>query len=145
MSFSGIFSLRQLEESWSILRFTNFLVRKYAKLLKTIHQNLIKAEKFWPSLYIDISKRFLCLTIYFRLCLLPSYMSLNTKECCLISKWSVSILLVFDIDLEQSLPFLNNQQSKLKNFDHLCTLISRNDFFVWPYIFGCVSFHPIRA
>ena len=54
-------------------------------------------------------------------------------------------LVIFDLDFEQSLRFFNNQQSKMKNLDCLCILISPNDFFVWPYIFGCVSFHPIWA
>ena len=104
-----------------------------------------QAEKFWSSLYIDISKRLLHLTIHFWLCLYPSYMSLDAKECCLTSKWSVFILLVFDMDFGQSLRFFNIPQSRLKNFDRLCTLIFPNDFFVWSYVFGCVSIYPIWA
>ena len=80
-------------------------------ILCRFEQLTFKADKFWPSSCIDISKWLLYLIIYFWLCFLLSYMSLNTKDGCLTSKWLVFILVVCDLDFQHSLPFwtINDQ------------------------------------
>ena len=71
----------------------------------------VKVDKFSAFSYIDILRQLLYSTISFWLCFLLSYMTLYFKYCCLTSKWSVFILVVFVLDFEQSLPFwkINSQ------------------------------------